>query len=221
MKTPYFTHPLYSSAGAYVFEMGDEGFIAENTGVNSPEAKETMTFLKKIIDQGVMSSDMDYAHAETAFNKGQVAMTINGPWAWANIEATGINYGVAELPKFNDKSSRPFVGILMAGINTASPNTALAQEFIENYMLSMESLRFMNSQVSIGVPARTEFAQELQDDPRIHASLINARNGDIMPNIPQMMGYWHGLGAAITNVIEERQTVDQALVDLEKRVLSK
>ncbi|VEI44289.1 maltose ABC transporter periplasmic protein [Actinobacillus equuli] len=29
---------------------------------------------------------MDYAVAEAAFNKGNTALTINGPWAWANIE---------------------------------------------------------------------------------------------------------------------------------------
>ncbi|WP_375752511.1 maltose/maltodextrin ABC transporter substrate-binding protein MalE [Vibrio sp. HN007] len=220
VKTPYFTHPLYSSDGAYVFELGANGFNPEKTGVNTPEAKNTMTFLKRIIDEGVMSPDMDYAHAETAFNKGQVAMTVNGPWSWANIEKMGINYGVAELPKFDGKASRPFVGILMAGINTASPNTDIAQEFIENYLLSIDSLRYMNSQVPIGVPALKAFSKELDSDPRIHASLVNAQNGDIMPNIPQMMGYWHGLGAAITNVIEGRQTVDESLVDLEKRVLA-
>lgn len=221
VKTPYFTHPLYSSDGAYVFELNDTGFNPSKTGVNTPEAKNTMAFLKRIVDEGVMSADMDYAYSEGAFNKGEVAMTVNGPWAWANIEKTGINYGVAELPKFHGKDSRPFVGILMAGISTASPNQDLAQEFIENYLLSMDSLRFMNTQVPIGVPARIEFSKELANDPRIRASIINAQNGDIMPNIPQMMGYWHGLQAAITNVIEDRQTVDESLVDLEKRVLDK
>ncbi|MCG7586576.1 maltose/maltodextrin ABC transporter substrate-binding protein MalE [Photobacterium sp. OFAV2-7] len=221
VKTPYFTHPLYSSAGAYVFEHNAKGFNPDKTGVNTPEAKRTMAFLKRMIDDKLVSPDMDYAYAESAFNKGEVAMTVNGPWAWANLDKTGVNYGVAELPKFEGKPSRPFVGILMAGINNASPNGDIAQEFIENYLLSIESLRYMNSQVPIGVPALKAFSKELEDDSRVHASLVNARNGDVMPNIPQMMSYWHGLGAAITNVIEGRQTVDESLTDLEKRILEK
>ncbi|MGI3061608.1 maltose/maltodextrin ABC transporter substrate-binding protein MalE [Vibrio alginolyticus] len=221
VKTPYFSHPLYSSDGAYVFAKDEQGYIPTQTGVNTQAAKNTMTFLKKIIDEGVMSADMDYAHAESAFNKGEVAMTINGPWAWANMDKVGINYGIAELPKFAGKPSRPFVGILMAGINSFSPNSELAQEFIENYMLSMESLRFMNTQVPIGVPARIAFSQELAKQPRISASIANAKNGDVMPNIPQMMGYWHGLQTALTNVVDGRQSITDALNNLEQRVLAK
>ncbi|USD66150.1 maltose/maltodextrin ABC transporter substrate-binding protein MalE [Vibrio sp. SCSIO 43136] len=221
IKNPYFTHPLYSSDGAYIFAQDANGYIPTQTGVNTPAAKNTMAFLKRMIDEGVMSSDMDYAHAESAFNKGKVAMTINGPWSWANMDKMGLNYGIAQLPMFEGKASRPFVGILMAGINTASPNHELAQEFIENYMLSMESLRFMNSQVPIGVPSRKAFSQELADQPRVQAAIKNASNGDIMPNIPQMLGYWHGSSAALTNVIDGRQSIADALNELEQKVLDK
>lgn len=220
IKVPYFTHPLYSSAGAYVFGKDAKGYKPKDTGVNTPEAKRTMNFIKKIVDKNLMPSDMDYAHAETAFSKGEVAMMINGPWGWANLDKMGMNYGVAELPKFEGKASRPFVGVLLAGINSASPNNDIAQEFIENYLLSSESLHYMNDQSPIGVPALKKFAKELSNDSRVNASLVNARNGDIMPNIPQMMGYWNGLGSAITNVIEGRQSVDDALDSLEKRVLA-
>ena len=32
-------------------------------------------------------------------------MTINGPWAWNNIEQSKINYGVTLLPTFKGKPS--------------------------------------------------------------------------------------------------------------------
>ncbi len=69
-----------------------------------------------------INADTDYSIAEAAFNKGQTAMTINGPWAWNNIEQSKINYGVTLLPTFKGKPSKPFVGVLTAGINAASPN---------------------------------------------------------------------------------------------------
>lgn len=220
VKTPYFTHPLYSSAGAYVFESTDKGFNPKKTGVNTPEATRTMTFLKEIVDKGVMPADMDYSNAESQFSKGMVAMTINGPWAWVNLDKLGVNYGVVELPKFEGKASRPFVGVLMAGVSTASDNYDLSIEFIENYLLSYESLDFMNSQVPIGVPALKKLSEKLANTPNIKATLVNARNGDIMPNIPEMVLYWSGLESAIANVLDGRQTVDSALVDMEKRILS-
>jgi maltose/maltodextrin transport system substrate-binding protein len=221
IKSPYFTQPLFSAAGAYVFKRIETGLDASSTMVNSPQAIETMSFLKSLIDDGIISKDMDYAHAESDFNKGQVAMTINGPWAWANLDKTGINYGVAELPKYKGNPSKPFVGILMAGINSASPNKDLAQEFIEQYLLSIDSLTFMNSQVPIGVPALKSFAEKLSSDERLKASMINAENGELMPNIPEMMAFWSGQNAALTNIIDGRQSVEDALRDLEKRVLQK
>lgn len=41
-----------------------------------------------------------------------------------------MNYGVTLLPTFKvRKASKPFVGVLSAGINAASPNKELAKEF--------------------------------------------------------------------------------------------
>ena len=48
-------------------------------------------------------------------------MTINGPWAWSNIDTSKVNYGVTVLPTFKGQPSKPFVGVLSAGINAASP----------------------------------------------------------------------------------------------------
>ncbi len=44
--------------------------------------------------------------AEAAFNKGETAMTINGPWAWSNIDKSKVNYGVTLLPTFKKANHR-------------------------------------------------------------------------------------------------------------------
>ncbi len=51
-------------------------------------------------------------------------MTINGPWAWSNIDKSKVNYGVTLLPTLKANHLKPFVGVLSAGINAASPNRA-------------------------------------------------------------------------------------------------
>ncbi len=70
-----------------------------------------------------MNADTDYSIAEAAFNKGETAMTINGPWAWTNIDKSKINYGVTLLPTFNGKPSKPFVGVLRAQASTPPART--------------------------------------------------------------------------------------------------
>ena len=50
--------------------------------------------LASLINDGVMPKGVDYGVMEGAMNNGEVAMVINGPWSWANLEASGIEFGV-------------------------------------------------------------------------------------------------------------------------------
>lgn len=114
-----------------------------------------------------MNADTDYSIAEAAFNKGDTAMTINGPWAWSNIDKSKINYGVTLLPTFKGKASKPFVGVLSAGINAASPNKELAKEFLENYLLTDQGLDEVNKDKPLGAVALKSFRDQLA---KTHAS---------------------------------------------------
>ncbi len=124
------------AGGAYAFKKTDSGYDIKDTGVNNAGAKAGMQFLVDQVKAKTLNADTDYSIAEAAFNKGQTAMTINGPWAWSNIDKSGINYGVTLLPTLNGKPSKTFVGVLSAVINVASPNKELAKEFLENYLLT-------------------------------------------------------------------------------------
>ncbi|WP_070972064.1 maltose/maltodextrin ABC transporter substrate-binding protein MalE [Vibrio sonorensis] len=218
LKEPYFTWPLMAADGGYAFKYGTDGYDVKDAGISNDGVKDAMNFVKSLVEKGVISSDMDYSVSESAFNQGKTAMTINGPWSWGNIETSGINYGVTTLPKFNGQSSKPFVGVLSAGISTASPNKDLAIEFIENYLLTNDGLRKVNDDKPLGAVALTSFQQELGSDARIAATMDNAMNGEIMPNIPQMNAFWSSAKNAIINIVDGRQSVDSALADAEKQM---
>ncbi|EEC2537755.1 maltose/maltodextrin ABC transporter substrate-binding protein MalE [Salmonella enterica] len=159
-----------------------------------------------------------YPIAEAAFNKGETAMTINGPWAWSNIDKSKVNYGVTLLPTFKGKPSKPFVGVLSAGINAASPNKELAKEFLENYLLTDQGLEAVNKDKPLGAVALKSFQEQLAKDPRIAATMDNAQKGEIMPNIPQMSAFWYAVRTAVINAASGRQTVDAALKDAQSRI---
>ncbi|GAB3533140.1 maltose/maltodextrin ABC transporter substrate-binding protein MalE [Photobacterium alginatilyticum] len=211
LKEPYFTWPILSADGGYAFKFTANGYDVKDVGVNNAGAKRGMNFIKSLVDKKVISPDMDYSISEAEFNKGNVAMTINGPWSWDNAEKSGINYGVAVLPKLNGSPSKPFVGILTAGISSASPNQDLAVEFIENYLLTDEGLGKVNDDKPLGAVALKSFQKTLDKDARIAATMDNAMNGEIMPNVPQMAAFWYAQGNAIKNVVDGRQGVDDAL----------
>jgi len=218
LKEPYFTWPLMAADGGYAFKASANGYDVKDAGVNNAGVKSSMQLVQKLLADKVISPDMDYSVSESEFIKGNVALTINGPWAWGNIDKSEINYGVAQLPRFNGNHSKPFVGVLTAGISTASPNKDLAVEFIENYLLTNEGLATVNSDKPLGAVALTSYQAQLASDSRIAATMDNAMNGEIMPNIPQMNAFWGATKNAIINIVDGRQSIDAALSDAEKQM---
>uniref|UniRef100_UPI00022F83CA Maltose-binding periplasmic protein,Green fluorescent protein n=1 Tax=Escherichia coli O157:H7 TaxID=83334 RepID=UPI00022F83CA len=190
----------------------------KDVGVDNAGAKAGLTFLVDLIKNKHMNADTDYSIAEAAFNKGETAMTINGPWAWSNIDTSKVNYGVTVLPTFKGQPSKPFVGVLSAGINAASPNKELAKEFLENYLLTDEGLEAVNKDKPLGAVALKSYEEELVKDPRIAATMENAQKGEIMPNIPQMSAFWYAVRTAVINAASGRQTVDEDLKDAQTRI---
>nr|5JJ4_A Chain A, Maltose-binding periplasmic protein,Single-stranded DNA cytosine deaminase [synthetic construct]5JJ4_B Chain B, Maltose-binding periplasmic protein,Single-stranded DNA cytosine deaminase [synthetic construct]5JJ4_C Chain C, Maltose-binding periplasmic protein,Single-stranded DNA cytosine deaminase [synthetic construct] len=211
LQEPYFTWPLIAADGGYAFKYENGKYDIKDVGVDNAGAKAGLTFLVDLIKNKHMNADTDYSIAEAAFNKGETAMTINGPWAWSNIDTSKVNYGVTVLPTFKGQPSKPFVGVLSAGINAASPNKELAKEFLENYLLTDEGLEAVNKDKPLGAVALKSYEEELAKDPRIAATMENAQKGEIMPNIPQMSAFWYAVRTAVINAASGRQTVDAAL----------
>ena len=218
LAEPYFTWPVVASNGGYVFKFADGKYNTNDIGVNNEGSQKGLQFVVDMVKNKVINADMDYAIAEASFNKGETALTINGPWSWGNIEKSKINYGVAVLPTLNSKPSKAFVGVLSAGINSASPNKDLAVEFIENYLLTDDGLDQVNKDKPLGAVALKSYQDKLAKDPRIAATMENAKNGEIMPNIPQIVAFWYAEKSAISNAVSGRQTVKQALDDARARI---
>lgn len=218
LAEPYFTWPIVAADGGYAFKYENGQYNVNDVGVNNAGSQRGLQFVVEMVKNKVINADTDYAIAEASFNKGQTALTINGPWAWGNIDKSGINYGVAVLPTLNGQPSKPFVGVLSAGINAASPNQDLAVEFLENYLLSDEGLTMVNNDKPLGAVALKSYQEKLAKDSRIAATMQNAENGEIMPNIPQMSAFWYAERSAITNAVNQRQSVKAALDDAANRI---
>ncbi|KGD74758.1 sugar ABC transporter substrate-binding protein [Tatumella morbirosei] len=219
LQEPFFTWPIIAADGGYAFKFENGKYNVKDTGVDNAGSKAGLQFILDMVKNKHINADTDYSIAEAAFNKGQTAMTIDGPWSWANLDKSKINYAVTLLPTFGGKPSKPFVGVLTAGINAASPNKELAKEFIENYLITDDGLATMNKDKPLGAVALKSYQQQLEKDPRISATMANAKNGEIMPNIPQMSNFWYAERSAILNAINGRQTVDQALKDAQTRIV--
>ncbi len=63
----------------------------KDTGVANAGAKAGVGYISEMIKSGHLEKGIDYGVMDAKFNKGEVAMMINGPWAWSNLDKSGIS----------------------------------------------------------------------------------------------------------------------------------
>ena len=221
-NTPYFSFPLLAANGGYPFQRTASGdYSATDVGVNNAGAVKGAEMLAKLIDSGAMAKGATYAAMESGMNKGEIAMMISGPWAWDNLRKSGIEFGVAPIPAIGGKQSRAFIGVQGAMINRASNNKEIAVEFIENYLLTMDGLKTLDSDVSLGVTAHKEFYKTRAADPLIVATMQNIKTGLLMPSLPEMGKFWSAMESAFGNISQGRQKPKEALDAAAARIKGK
>jgi len=208
----YFTWPMLAASGGFVFGRDAKGDYDETkVGVNSPGAIKGAEVLAGLIKNGQMPKGSGYAEMESAFNKGDVAMMITGPWAWDNVKKSNIDFGVGPIPDVAGKPSKPFVGVLGCMIAAPSKSKDVAKEFLEGAVLKVEGLKMINADVPLGTPANKAFFKELSENPNIKATMENAKRGEPMPNIPAMGKFWSSMASALENITNGRQSPKESL----------
>lgn len=220
----YFTWPLFAANGGYPFKLRADGTAdAADTGVNHPGAVAGAALLDRLIREGRMPTGSGYPEMEAAMAQGRVAMMINGPWSWVNLQRVGMDFGVARLPTVGSRAAVPFVGVKGLMINRATRQRELAVEFIEQHLLTTHGLRLMDRAEPLGAPASRRFFAELAAQPgtgeRIATIMASARDGLPTPSNPEMGRFWAAMKTALTNLSEGRQTPQQALDAAARRIL--
>jgi maltose/maltodextrin transport system substrate-binding protein len=208
----FFSFPILAGAGGYIYgRNASGGYDVRDIGVNNAGSVAGAQLLVDMIDGGQMPRGVTYAEMESAFADGGVAMMISGPWAWDNAKKAHIDFGVAPIPDVNGKPSKPFVGVLGCMVTAPSKVKDIAREFIENYLLRVDSLKTINADVALGTPANKAFYAELATDPNIRATMENARRGEPIPNIPETGKFWTAADAALEAITQGRQSPKAAL----------
>jgi maltose/maltodextrin transport system substrate-binding protein len=218
----FFTWPLLAGPGGFIFGRNAQGeYDPKQVGVNNAGALLGAQMLDRLVKDGHMPRGARYNEMEGAFARGQVAMMINGPWSWDNAKKVGIDFAVAPIPSIAGKPGKPFVGVLGCMITAPSRVKDIAREFIERHLLKIESLKTIGADVPLGVPANKAYYAELSSDPRIAATMANARAGEAIPNIPEMGRFFPAIDAALEAITNGRQSPKDALDGAAARMLTR
>lgn len=217
--TPYFSWPFLASAGAYSFKKTEGGYDVKDIGVDNPGALQGLQAIVDLMKDGVMPKGATQAVMDQKMSSGELAMMVNGPWDWANLRKSGIDFALAPIPGVGGNPGRPFVGVQTAMLNRSTPNVDLAVQFLEKYVCTVEGMKAMDADAPLGVPALKSLCDEMAaKNPMIKVTYENCQNGDVMPNIPQMGKFWSSMKAAFEIATNGGATPQVALQDAKKNM---
>ena len=218
-RTPYFSFPFLASAGAYSFKRTENGYDLKDIGVDNAGAIEGLKAIVDLINAGVLPKGSTQSVMEQKMSSGELATMVNGPWAWANLRKSGVDFDLAPVPGVGGNPGKPFVGVFTALINRSSPNADFAMQFLEKYVCTADGLKAIDADAPLGVPALKALADEMSaKNPLIKGTYENALNGVVMPNIPQMGKFWSSMKAAFEIATNGGATPEAALKDARKNM---
>ena len=211
-NSPYYSWGILASAGGYVFGKKGNDYDPQDIGVATPGAIAGLSEIISLIRAAVLPNSVTYSVMEEQMARGKLAMMISGPWAWANLAKSGIDFGLAPIPGVDGYPGRPFVGVSVAYLNRSSPNQDLAREFLVHCMLTEEGITAMDHGKPIGIPALISMEESMvKNDPLLRELKVCVDGGEVMPNIPQMGRFFSSVGTALQIATQGRASPEAAL----------
>lgn len=221
----YFGYGFIAAQDAYIFGKDEHGnYNAHDIGLDSKNAKQgvktLVDYASKYVPDEVMKADST-AILDELFAKGKTAAVINGSWALETYAQSGVNYGVAPLPRLaNGKFMTPFFGIKGYVIPKNSKHKELAEEFI-HYINTP-----INAMFRYGLIAELPPVKEVLNTPLIinddfaNAITTQLKHTQPMPYIAEMGNVWtpmsNAIYSAIKGEISSDVAVDKAVTEIKK-----
>jgi maltose-binding protein MalE len=193
---PLHQFPFIGGFGGYLFGFENGAFDVADVGLDSVGAVEGATFLSRLYQDGYADGEVDYSTMADLFNQGLVPFMWTGPWQIVQVDAAGIDYGVAGLPLMEGNAARPLVGVQGFFLNSFSENQVLAETFLLDYVATTEAVLQL-SEAIYRVPTLRSALNEITDDPNLAAFAESGIGGLPLPNVPELETVWGPLGEAL------------------------
>jgi maltose-binding protein MalE len=198
----YGHYPVITGFGGYAFGRDANGnYDPTQVGFDSEGTIKAATELDSMLKAGLLHDGITYDVAKDLFLKGKLAMWVNGPWEMDNIRKSGLNYGIAVIPKM-EQAARPFVGVQGFMVNKYSKNLLLAQAFLTEFVAS-DDIMMKLYQAQFGIPAWIPIRSQI-NDADIQTFADSVGNGDPMPAIPEMGAVWSAANNAFSLLYQQK-----------------
>lgn len=208
----YNTYPVFTSFGGYIFGRDEEGnFTVEDIGMNNEGMIEGLTYVKSLIDAGIVSENIDWETSHVLFETGRSPFILTGPWAINRFETAGVPYAISAFPAASEdgEAGYPFLGVQGLVINANKDNVLLAEVFAVDFLPTEEHFQAIFD----AEPRPSAWASifNAADDPDTAGFNEAGINAVPMPSIPAMGFVWDAWVNAGSLVVQDELTPEEAL----------
>ncbi|MGN1281789.1 MAG: extracellular solute-binding protein [Succinivibrio sp.] len=213
----YFAYGFIRGYNGYIFGENSDGSVnVKDVGLASPGAIEGAEFLSRISSQllpkDVIGPD-GFTKIEDYFTQGKAAAVITGPWELELIAKSGVNFGVAPLPKLpNGNSMCPFLGFRGYAITKDCKQKALAEKLLKYINKTSHALERYG--VILELPPLHEVLDQpiIRNDDFANAIAVQAMTSEPTPSVPEMAKVWDPANKALFDVLSGKVSAKNAMV---------
>jgi maltose-binding protein MalE len=208
---PYHFYPIQTAFGGYVFGVNEDGsWNPQDVGIDSEGTVAAFSWLDGMYADGLLDrgAAINGDLMNAAFQNGDSAMMISGPWNLTAMRDAGVPFAVAKLPAAT-ADAKPFLGVQGFMVSAFSKNAPLAQAFLQEFLATEPAMQAMydgNPRPSAFIPVNDKIA-----DPEIKAFADAGATALAMPNIPEMSAVWSSWGSAMQLISQGTQTPAEAM----------
>lgn len=217
----YNIYPLYTSFGGYIFGRDEAGsYTADDLGIAGEGMIEGLSWVTSLVEDGLVSPNVDWEAAHVLFESGQAPFIFTGPWAITRFDTAGVPYAVSAFPAASEggEPGAPFMGVQGLVLNANSPDLLLAQTFATEILATEAAQAALFAQEP--TPSAWTSVFENATDARIVGFSEAGVNAQPMPAIPAMGSVWDPWAAAGTLAVQGALSAAEALQAAAEQVVT-
>ncbi|MBN2876740.1 MAG: extracellular solute-binding protein [Bacilli bacterium] len=202
----YYLEAFYSAFGWRPH--GTDGTDTTQVGFESENLTNALTWIYNNLKPIVTGNDAYNSVGTSAFEQGQAAMIITGPWAITTFEDKigADNLGATTIPGFDEDTPgvvdevRTFAGSQMVAVYKYSPNKEAAIKFVE--FLATEEAQQILYTTSNDCPALQDLSniEGISTDIYMQVMLQQLATSIPMPTIAEVTYYWAAAQTMVVNI---------------------
>ncbi|MCL2050867.1 MAG: extracellular solute-binding protein [Lachnospiraceae bacterium] len=183
----YYNLGFVRAYGGYIFQWTDNAYDVYDIGVGNEGAILAYGYLMDMVERGLLSADITFDIARSAFENGETAFFIGGPWDVDAFNNVGLNFAVIPMPSIN---GRPFITPVGTQVGFVSAKSSKQDSVWDFYRFLIDEAMVDLYYTGSRIPALEKAQKELEMDANADGFLGQIEVGEPLPSVPELGHLW-------------------------------